>query len=74
VKFQSRFVLSHVVAMKLKHPLEAPLIDVCSEAEARRLRCVRIAPRALSVDRNCGIRVNVGIATNEKIDRYFFHS
>ena len=35
-----------------RHPLEAPLIDVCSEAEppAEGLRL------ALFVDRNCGIR------------------
>ncbi len=29
-----------------RHPLEAPLIDVCSEAETHRLRCGRVAPRA----------------------------
>jgi hypothetical protein len=38
--------LWHVVAMWLKPPLEAPLIDIYLEAEAHRLRCVRIAPRA----------------------------
>jgi hypothetical protein len=29
-----------------QHPLEAPLIDVYSEAETHRLRCGRVAPRA----------------------------
>ena len=33
VKFQSHFALSQVVAMRLKHHLEAPLFDVCSAAE-----------------------------------------
>ena len=29
-----------------RHPLEAPLLNVCSEAETHRLRCGRVAPRA----------------------------
>src|SRR5262245_1567956 len=39
-----------------RHPLEAPLIDVCSGAETHRLCCGRVAPRVF-VNRNCGIRV-----------------
>ena len=31
-----------------RHSLEAPLINVCSEAETHRLRCGRVAPRAFS--------------------------
>ena len=46
VKFQSDFALSHVVATRFKHFLEALLSDVCSEAETHRLRCGRIVPRA----------------------------
>jgi hypothetical protein len=46
VKFQSDFALSQVVAVRFKHSLEAPLSDVCSEAETHRLRCGRIVPRA----------------------------
>ena len=46
VKFLSDFALSHVVAVRLRHHFEAPLIDVCSEAETHRLRCGRVAPRA----------------------------
>src|SRR5262245_42541230 len=38
-----------------RHSLEAPLIDVCSEAETHRFRCGRVVPR-VSVDPNCGIR------------------
>ena len=49
VKFQSHFALSHVVAIRLDIPFEAPLIDsrcLCSEAETHRLRYGRVAPRA----------------------------
>src|SRR5262245_39450609 len=39
-----------------RHPLEAPLIDVCSESEAHQTCCRRVAPRVFA-NRNCGIRV-----------------
>src|SRR5262245_1983144 len=39
-----------------RHPLETPLIDVCSEAETHRHRCRRVVPR-VSVNPTCGIRV-----------------
>src|SRR5262245_46979240 len=38
-----------------RHPIEEPLIDVCSEAATHRLCCGRVAPRVF-VNRNCGIR------------------
>ena len=59
VKFHSHVALSYVVAMRLKHSLEAPLIGVCSEAETHRLRCGRVTPRVFFFTRNCGIRVQL---------------
>jgi hypothetical protein len=41
--------------VRLKHPIGAPLIGVCSEAETCRL-CAEGLRLALAVDRNCEIR------------------
>src|SRR5262245_1218899 len=46
-----------------RYPLEAPLIDVCSEAATHRLCCGRVASRVF-VNRNCGIRVELSLAAN----------
>src|SRR5215467_11745011 len=52
------FWLSSSHCDKTQHPLAAPMIDVCSEAQTRRLRCGG-SRLALSADRNCGIRVEL---------------
>ena len=41
----SDFALSHDVAVRLKRSLEAPMSDLCSEAQTHRLRCGTIVPR-----------------------------
>ncbi|HXV78738.1 MAG TPA: hypothetical protein VEG60_02555, partial [Candidatus Binatia bacterium] len=48
VEFYSHVALSYDVAMRLKHPLKAPRIDVCSEAETHRLLRKGYASRFLS--------------------------
>src|SRR5262245_74103 len=55
-----------------RHPLEAPLIDVCSEAETHRLCCGRVAPRVF-VSRNCKIRVQCSRFKRFKLFSDFEH-
>ena len=64
-----------------RHPLEAPLIDVCSEAETHRLRCGRVAPRAFcrSQLRNPGsmgapIIASAGNVVTRKLSRCLEHA
>jgi len=45
-KLQNDFALYHPVAMKLKHPPKAALIDECGKAETYRLRYGKIVHRA----------------------------
>jgi len=42
---QNDFVLYHAVAMKLKYPLKAALIDESGEAQTCRFRCGKIVHR-----------------------------
>jgi len=55
-KFQNGFALYHAVAMKLKHPLKAALIDECGKAQTVDFGAEKLCI-GLSVSPDCGIRV-----------------
>jgi hypothetical protein len=55
-KFQNDFAVYHAVAIKLKHPLKAALIDEHAERQKPVDFAAERLSIALSVSPNCGIR------------------
>jgi hypothetical protein len=70
-KFQNDFALYHAVAIKLKHPLKATLIDTRGEAETCRLHSGKIVRRAVcrSQLRNPGSRIKEEKSPPRRRDR-----
>jgi hypothetical protein len=65
-KFQNDVALYHAVAMKLKHPHKAALIDECGEAQTRRLRCGKIVHRGFLALPTPESRVNLEFGESKK--------
>ncbi len=70
MKFQSDFPLSHVVGIRLKRSLQAPLIDVCIRGRQPIDFAAEELCLALSVNRNCGS----GLCRSLTLGRFSFIS